>query len=102
MSKKKLTPFIFKLAAYLLLEFDNFHFSNDTMLFNAHRELDLRFRLINGSFICYALYTLRNLDECYQIFLTHPVDNEATHLIFYCSNCIRFQKSSTGLINYLK
>ena len=56
-SKKKLTPFKFKLAGNLLLEFDNSISLTITMHFNSHRELDLCFRLINGSPIWYALYT---------------------------------------------
>ena len=68
-SKKKLTPFIFKLAANLLLEFVCSHvysqhevvndckstvpfiFLQLKLIFNSHMGLDLCFELINGSLI---------------------------------------------------
>ena len=69
-SQKKLTPFKFKFAGNLLLEFDDSISRTITMPFNSHRELNLCFRLINCSFIWYALYTLRYLGNFCQITAT--------------------------------
>ena len=74
-SKKKLTPFIFKLATNLLLAFVCSHvysqhevvydckstvpfkFLQLKLIFNSHMGLDLCFEWINGSLIWYASFT---------------------------------------------
>ena len=59
------------------------------MHFNSHRELNLCFRLINGSFIWYALYTpeiFRQLLSNYSRYAAHLNMNAIrflTHLVYY-------------------